>query len=82
MARNSGWVVVRYEVSMSSSTGLREIFEFKAGLPLLQQHSGVIVRVVLRRHYSAVIDIRSSSPNKRVDLGFNNLLINKIRPQM
>ena len=77
MARNFGWIAVRYEVLGSSSTGLTETFEFKAGSPLLRQRSDVVVRVVSRQSYSAVIDIRSSSPNKRVDLGFNNMMINK-----
>ena len=42
----------------------------------------MVVRVVSRQNYRAVIDIRSSSPNKRVDLGFNNMMINKIRAQL
>ena len=82
MARNFGWIAIRYEVLGSSSTGLTETFEFKAGLPLLRQRSDVVVRVVSRQNYRAVIDIRSSSPNKRVDLGFNNMMINKIRAQL
>jgi hypothetical protein len=61
---------------------LTETFEFKAGLPLLRQRSDVVVRVVSRQNYRAVIDIRSSSPNKRVDLGFNNMMINKIMAQL
>ena len=82
MARNFGWIAIRYEVLGSSSTGLTETFEFKAGSPLLRQRSDVVVRVVSRQNYRAVIDIRSSSPNKRVDLGFNNMMINKIRAQL
>lgn len=77
MARNFGWIAVRYEVLGSSSIGLTDTFEFKAGSPLLQQCSDMIIRVVLRQYYGAVIDIRSSSLNKRVDLGFNNMMINK-----
>ena len=82
MARNFGWIAVRYEVLGSSSIGLTDTFEFKAGSPLLQQCSDMIIRVVLRQYYGAVIDIRSSSLNKRVDLGFNNMMINKIRAQV
>ena len=82
MARNFGWIAIRYEVLGSSSTGLTETFEFKAGSRLLRQRSDVVVRVVSRQNYRAVIDIRSSSPNKRVDLGFNNMMINKIRAQL
>jgi hypothetical protein len=82
MARNSGWIMVRHEALGSSSTGLTETFEFKAGIPLIRQRSDVVVRVVSRQNYSAVIDIRSSSPNKRVDLGFNNMMINQIRAQL
>ena len=77
MARNFGWIAVRYEVLGSSSIGLTDTFEFKAGSPLLQQCSDMIIRVVFRQYYGAVIDIRSSSLNKRVDLGFNNMMINK-----
>ena len=82
MARNFGWIAIRYEVLGSSSTSLTETFEFKAGSPLLWQRSDVVVRVVSRQSYTAVIDIRSSSPNKRVDLGFNNMMINRIRAQV
>jgi hypothetical protein len=82
MAHNSGWIVVRHEVLGSSNTSLTETFEFKAGFPFLLQRSDVVVRVVSRQNYSAVIDIRSSSPNKRVDLGFNNMMINQIREQL
>ena len=77
MARNFGWIAVRYEVLGSSSIGLTDTFELKAGSPLLQQCCDMIIRVVLRQYYGAVIDIRSSSLNKRVDLGFNNMMINK-----
>ena len=82
LVHNSGWIAVRYDALASSSTGLTETFEFKAGLPLLRQRSDVVVRVVSRQNYSAVIDIRASSPSKRVDLGFNNMMINKIRAQL
>ena len=78
MALQSGWIGIRHKVLASDSTGLIETFEFKAGLLLLRQRSDVVIRVVSRQNYSAVIDIRSSSPTKRVDLGLNNMLINKI----
>ena len=82
IARNSGWIAVRHDVLASSGTGLTETFEFKAGIPLIRQRSDVVVRIASRENHSTLIDIRSSSPNKRVDFGFNNMMINNIRAQL
>jgi|TARA_B110000908_G_scaffold15139_1_gene17292 hypothetical protein len=72
------WMLIRYTTNISDGINSSENYEFLAGNPELSQRTDLLVRIVSTEAGSSVIDIRSSSPGRRRDLGFNAFMIRKI----
>ena len=76
------WVLVRHTTSISDGIGFSENYEFLAGNPGVAQRTDLLVRIASTKPGSSVIDIRSSSPGRRRDLGLNAFMIGKIASEI
>ena len=77
-----GWVKSRQLTNPSDDTSFYEIHEFLAGNALTLQRTDLLVRIVSTNPGSSIIDIRSSSPGRRRDLGFNAFMIRKLASEI
>lgn len=73
-----GWLVTRRAVSTSKGGGFIETYEITGGLNGTPRRTDLAVRIVSDNGSFSVIDIRSSSPGRRRDLGFNEIMIQKL----
>jgi hypothetical protein len=74
-----GWVFVRRLDDASASEGFNETYLLRAGNPGIAGRTDVAVRVVTNNEGFSVVDIHSSSSHSRRDLGFNELMILRLK---
>lgn len=74
-----GWVFVRLLDDASASEGFNETYLLRAGNPGIAGRTDVAVRVVTNNEGFSVVDIHSSSSHSRRDLGFNELMILRLK---
>lgn len=70
-----GWIVSRRSGSLTPDKIFEETYELIAGAAGVHQRTNLVVRVVSNNDDSSVVDLRSSSPGRRRDFGFNELMI-------
>jgi hypothetical protein len=74
-----GWVFVRRLDDASASEGFNETYLLRAGNPGIAGRTDVAVRVVTNNEGFSVVDIHSSASHSRRDLGFNELMILRLK---
>lgn len=74
-----GWVFVGQLDDASASEGFNETYLLRAGNPGIAGRTDVAVRVVTNNEGFSVVDIHSSAPHSRRDLGFNELMILRLK---
>ena len=77
-----GWVFVRLMDNTSTSEGFNETYLLRAGNPGIAGRTDVAVRVVTNNEGFSEIDIHSSSSHSRRDLGFNELMILRLKKEI
>ena len=77
-----GWMFVRLMDNASTSEGFNETYLLRAGNPGIAGHTDVAVRVVTNNEGFSVVDIHSSSYHSRRDLGFNELMILRLKKEI
>ena len=75
VANKLNWIVARRSDSMTTDKNFGKTFELIVGVAGVDQRTNLVVRVVSNNDGSSVVDIRSSSPGRRRDFGFNELMI-------
>ena len=75
---NLGWVFLRRSYDSSNDKVFNETCIAKAGITGIQRHTDLAVRVTSDNRGVSTVDVRASSPYRRRDLGFNNLVIRKL----
>lgn len=70
-----GWIVSRRSGSLTTDKNFEETYELIAGAAGVHQRTNLVVRVVSNNDGSSVVDLRSSSPGRRRDFGFNEFMI-------
>ena len=73
-----GWLLVRRSVNTTQGEGFSETYEVMGGLNGTPRRTDLAGRIVSDNGTFSVIDVRSSSPNRRRDLGFNEIMIQKL----
>ena len=74
-----GWVFVEQLDDVSASEGFNETYLLRAGNPGIAGRTDVAVRVVTNNEGFSVVDIHSSASHSRRDLGFNELMILRLK---
>lgn len=74
-----GWVFVGQLDDASASEGFNETYLLRAGNPGIAGRTDVAVRVVTNNEGFSVVDIHSSASHSRRDLGFNELMILRLK---
>ena len=74
-----GWVFVKQLDDVSASEGFNETYLLRAGNPGIAGRTDVAVRVVTNNEGFSVVDIHSSASHSRRDLGFNELMILRLK---
>ena len=69
------WIVSRRSSSVTTDKNFDETYELIVGAAGVHQRTNLVVRVVSNNDGSSVVDLRSSSPGRRRDFGFNELMI-------
>tara|TARA_B110000305_G_scaffold229331_1_gene280209 strand:+ start:206 stop:1012 length:807 start_codon:yes stop_codon:yes gene_type:complete len=77
-----GWVLVRRLDHSRADQKFNETYEFLGSNPIVKQRTDVVIRVISNTADSSVVDIRSSSPGRRRDLGFNELMIRMLADEL
>ena len=77
-----GWVFVRLMDNSSTSEGFNETYLLRAGNPGIAGRTDVAVRVVTNNEGFSEVDIHSSSSHSRRDLGFNELMILRLKKEI
>ena len=77
-----GWQVVRRFDETMDDVGFTEVYEIVGAMAGSPRHTNLLVRVVSLTGSSSVVDIRSSSPGRRRDLGFNELMIRNFADEL
>jgi len=77
-----GWVFAGRMDDASTSEGFNETYLLRAGNPGIAGHTDVAVRVVTNNEGFSVVDIHSSSYHSRRDLGFNELMILRLKKEI
>ena len=75
VANKLDWIVARRSDSMTTDKKFDQTYELLVGTAGVHQRTNLVVRVVSNNDGSSVVDIRSSSPGRRRDFGFNELMI-------
>ena len=75
VANKLDWIVARRSDSLTTDKNFNETYELIVGASDVHQRTNLVVRVVSNNDGSSVVDIRSSSPGRRRDFGFNELMI-------
>ena len=73
---------VRSSVTVSDDIGIIETYEFSTGLSGMVKRANLLVRVTSPSAGSSTIDIRSSSPGRRRDLGLNSFFIRRLATEL
>ena len=76
-----GWRVAR-RFSETVDNNFKEVYEIVGGIAGSPRRTDLIVRVGSVSGSSSVIDVRSSSPGRRRDLGFNELMIHNFTEEL
>ena len=82
VANKLDWIVVRRSDSLTTDKNFNETYELIVGASDVHQRTNLIVRVVSNNDGSSVVDIRSSSPGRRRDFGFNELMIRTLADEL
>jgi|TARA_B110000483_G_scaffold17610_1_gene19481 hypothetical protein len=82
VANKLNWIVVRRSDSMTTDKIFDETYELKVGAARVHQRTNLVMRVVSNNDASSVVDIRSSSPSRRRDFGFNELMIRTLADEL
>jgi hypothetical protein len=77
-----GWRVVRRFDEIMDDVGFKEVYEIVGAMAGSPRRTNLLVRVVSLTGSSSVVDIRSSSPGRRRDLGFNELMISNFADEL
>ena len=77
-----GWVLVRRIDNRSADQKFNDTYEFLGSHPIVKQRTDVVIRVVSNTADFSVVDIRSSSPGRRRDLGFNEAMIRMLSDEL
>ena len=77
-----GWRVVRRFDETMDDVGFKDVYEIVGGMAGSPRRTNLLVRVVSLTGSSSVVDIRSSSPGRRRDLGFNELMIRNFADEL
>jgi len=77
-----GWRLVRYSDNTSAVDGFNQTYEIVGGNGGVNQLTDLVVRIVSDNAESSAVDIRSSSPGRRRDLGFNQHMIQKFAEEL
>ena len=77
-----GWRLVRYSDNTSAVDGFNQTYEIAGGNAGVNKLTDLEVRIVSDNAESSVVDIRSSSPVRRRDLGFNQRMIQKLAEEL
>lgn len=73
---------VRSSVTVSDDIGIIKTYEFSTGLSGMVKRVDLLVRVTSPSAGSSTIDIRSSSPGRRRDLGLNSFFIRRLATEL
>ena len=76
------WIVSRRSSSVTTDKNFDETYELIVGAAGVHQRTNLVVRVVSNNDGSSVVDIRSSSPGRRRDFGFNELMIRTLADEL
>jgi uncharacterized membrane protein YsdA (DUF1294 family) len=74
-----GWVFVRRLDDASTSEGFNETYLLRAGTAEMAGRTDVAVRIVTNNEGFSVVDIHSSASHSRRDIGFNELMILRLK---
>ena len=77
-----GWVFAGRMDDASTSEGFNETYLLRAGNPGIAGRTDVAVRVVTNNEGFSEVDIHSSSFHSRRDLGFNELMILRLKKEI
>ena len=77
-----GWVFVRLMDNASTSESFNETYLLRAGNPGIAGRTDIAVRVVTNNEGFSKVDIHSSSSHSRRDLGFNELMILRLKKEI
>ena len=77
-----GWRVVRRFDETMDDVGFKKVYEIVGAMVGSPRRTDLLVRVVSLTGSSSVVDIRSSSPGRRRDLGFNELMIRNFADEL
>lgn len=77
-----GWVMVRRLDNTNADKTFSETYELLAGNAGINQRTDFAVRVMSNNEGFSVVDLRSSSPGRRRDLGFNDLMIRQFAGEL
>ena len=81
-ANNLGWRMIRRSANASTDNTFNETYEIAGGYSGIAQRTDLVVRVVSNNGGSAIVDIRASSRGSRRDLGFNEMMIQKLAREL
>ena len=81
-ANNLGWRMIRRSANTSTDNTFNETYEIAGGSSGIAQRTDLVVRVVSNNGGSAIVDIRASSRGSRRDLGFNEMMIQKLAREL
>ena len=81
-ANNLGWRMIRRSANTSTDNTFNETYEIAGGYSGMAQRTDLVVRVVSNNGGSAIVDIRASSRGSRRDLGFNEMMIQKLAREL
>ena len=76
------WRVSRRAASLTTDKNFEETYELIVGAVGVRQRTNLVVRVVSNNDGSSVVDLRSSSPGRRRDFGFNELMIRTLADEL
>ena len=76
------WIASRRSGSLTTDKSFDGTYEFIVGTAGVHQRTNLVVRVVSNNDGSSVVDIRSSSPGRRRDFGFNELMIRTLADEL
>jgi|TARA_B110000881_G_C18504991_1_gene479031 hypothetical protein len=77
-----GWIMVRRFADTTDDVGFKEVYEIVGAMAGSPRRTDLLVRVVSVTGSFSVVDIRSSSPGRRRDLGFNELMIRNFAEEL
>lgn len=81
-ANSLRWRVIRRSANTSTDNTFTETYEITAGYTGVPQRTDLVVRVVSNNVGSAIVDIRASSPGRHRDLGFSEMMIQKLAREL